>query len=243
MTRPVRRPRRVAFAELVAAATDHQCRPDKPRIALALESVRHIDHLIFAAPDLEDGVREVEARFGVRAAGGGQHLGQGTHNKLLALGPRTYLEIIAPDPAQPEPSGPRPYGVDGVTRSGLVGWAIACEDIDRAHDEALAAGHDPGEVIDGHRLTPDGTMLSWQATSSARTSGLVLFLISWGNTTHPAASAPSGLRLESLHIEHPDPESIVRVLRALGTDVAVVKAARTGIVARVVGPTGGFELR
>jgi hypothetical protein len=130
-----------------------------------------------------------------------------------------------------------------VTQSGLVGWAIACEDIDRAHDEAHAAGYDPGEVIDGHRLTPDGTMLSWQATSSARTSGLVLFLISWGNTTHPAASAPSGLRLESLHIEHPDPESIVRELRALGTDVAVVNAARTGIVARIVGPTGGFELR
>jgi Glyoxalase-like domain len=142
--------------------------------------VRQIDHLIFTAPDLEDGVREVETLGGVRAAGGGQHLGQGTHNKLLALGPRTYLEIIAPDPAQPEPSRPRPYGVDGVPRSGLVGWAIACEDIDRAHDEALAAGHDPGEVIDGHRLTPDGTMLRWRATSSAGTAGLVLFLISWG---------------------------------------------------------------
>src|SRR5262245_14566595 len=198
-----------------------------PLIALASEPVRQIDHLIFTAPDLENGVREVETLGGVRAASGGQHLGQGTHNKLLALGPRTYLEIIAPDPAQPELSGPRPYGVDGVTRSGLVGWAIACEDIDRAHDDALAAGYDPGEGIDGHRLTPDGTMLRWRATSSARAAGLVLFLISWGSTAHPAATAPSGLRLESLHIEHPDPESIGRVLRALGTDVAIVKAAGT----------------
>ena len=77
---------------------------------------------------------------------------------------------------------PTPCRADGVTRSGLVGWAIACEDIDRAHNEALAAGYDPGDVIDGHRLTPDGTMLRWQATSSARTAGVVLFLISWGNT-------------------------------------------------------------
>ena len=85
-----------------------------------------IDHLIFAAPDLEDGVREVEARFGVRAENGGQHLGQGIHNKLLALGPTTYLEIIAPDPTQPEPSGPRPYGVDAVTpeRTGWLGHRV-----------------------------------------------------------------------------------------------------------------------
>lgn len=205
--------------------------------------MRQLDHLIFAAPDLEHGVAEVEVLGGVRAAGGGQHLGLGTHNKLLSLGSRSYLEVIAPDPGQPEPSRPRPYGVDGVTRSGLVGWAIACDDIDRAHDEALAEGYDPGDVMDGHRLTSDGTMLRWQATSSARTAGLVLFLISWGNAAHPGASAPSGLRLESLHVEHPDPESVVRVLRALGTDVAVVKAGQTRIVARLVGRTGGFELR
>ena len=43
-----------------------------------------IDHLIFAVPELGDGVAKLEARFGVRAAGGGQHVGQGTHNKLLA---------------------------------------------------------------------------------------------------------------------------------------------------------------
>lgn len=202
-----------------------------------------IDHLIFAAPDLEHGVREIEALGGVRAAGGGQHLGLGTHNKLLSLGPRSYLEILAPDPGQPEPPGPRPYGVDGVTRSGLVGWAIACEDVDRAHDEALAAGYDPGDVMDGQRLTPDGTMLRWRATSSARTAGLVLFLINWGNAAHPGASAPSGLRLESLQVKHPDPESVVPVLRALGSDVAVVKAGQPRIVARLVGPTGGFELR
>lgn len=180
---------------------------------------------------------------GVRAAGGGQHLGQGTHNRLLRLGPRTYLEIIAPDPAQLEPSEPRPYGVDGVPRSGLVGWAIACEDINRAHDEALAAGHDLGEVIDGQRLTPEGAMLRWQTTGNARSAGVIPFLISWGTTAHPAATAASGLQLESLYVEHPDPESLVRVFRVLGADVRVVTAARTGMVARVIGKTGRFELR
>jgi hypothetical protein len=81
-----------------------------------------VDHIIYAAPALEAAVADVEGRFGVRAAGGGQHMGQGTHNKVLALGPRTYLEIVAPDPGQREPADPRPYGLDGVTRGGLVGY-------------------------------------------------------------------------------------------------------------------------
>lgn len=211
--------------------------------ALPLVFVRQIDHLIFAAPDLEDGVREIEDRVGVRAAGGGQHPGQGTHNKLLALGPHTYLEIIAPDPTQPEPSEPRPYGVDGVTVPGLVGWAIACDDIVAALGQALRTGFDPGDVIEGDRLTPAGTTLRWQVTSNARTAGAIPFLISWGSTPHPARSAPSGLRLESVHLEHPEPESIVGALRALGSNADVVHSERIAIVARINGPKGHHELR
>ncbi len=71
-----------------------------------------VDHLIYAAPDLAVAVADVEERFGVRAQAGGKHIG---------LGPQTYLEIIAPDPEQPEPSGPRPFGVDSVTHGRLVG--------------------------------------------------------------------------------------------------------------------------
>jgi hypothetical protein len=141
-----------------------------------------IDHIIYADPDLDSAVVHIERRFGVRARGGGKHLGQGTHNKLLALGPRAYLEIIAPDPEQPEPSHPRPYGVDGVTRGGLVGWALGCDDIDAALASARSHGFDPGDVIDGQRVGPTRTMLRWRLTRNALTGGLVPFLISWGDT-------------------------------------------------------------
>lgn len=202
-----------------------------------------IDHIIYAAPDLEAAVRDITDRLGVRAAGGGQHLGRGTHNTLLALGPTTYLEIIAPDPDQPEPAAPRPYGVDGVTRAGVVGWALACDDIEGALGQARAKGFDPGDVIDGHRLTPTGTMLRWRVTSNALTAGVVPFLISWGDTPHPATDGPADLTLESLHIEHPDPASVTADLRCLDAPVEVRPARVPAIVVRVSGPSGRAEFR
>ncbi|MGE5830522.1 MAG: VOC family protein [Micromonosporaceae bacterium] len=202
-----------------------------------------IDHLIYATPDLDVAVADIERRFGVRAAGGGQHIGQGTHNRLLALGPHTYLEVIAPDPEQPEPDVARPYGVDGITDGGLVGWALACDDIAAALSTARAAGFDPGDVIDGHRVTPDGILLRWRLTRSALSAGVVPFLIAWSDTPHPAASAPQGLVLESLRIEHPDPSSVIGPLRALGAAIDVRPAHEAALVARVNGPRGSGEIR
>ena len=126
-----------------------------------------IDHLIYRAPDLAGAVAEVEERFGVRAQAGGKHIGRGTHNALLALGPRTYLEIIAPDPSQPPPAAPRPSGTDRAGRGRLAGWALPCADIDAAVAAARRRGYDPGEVAGMQRATPTGAVLRWRLTLNA----------------------------------------------------------------------------
>jgi Glyoxalase-like domain len=202
-----------------------------------------IDHLVYAAPDLATAIAEVAERFGVRAQAGGKHIGLGTHNALLALGPQTYLEIIAPDPEQPEPSVPRPFGVDGIRHGGLVSWALACDDIDAAAAQARCHGYDPGDVTGGQRAGPTGTVLRWRLTLNAMAGGVVPFLISWGDTEHPATSAPPGLTLESFHLEHPDPPSLAPLLTALGADVEVKPATVPALVAHLSGPNGTKVLR
>ena len=202
-----------------------------------------IDHLVYAAPDLPAAVAGVEERFGVRAQAGGQHIGLGTRNALLALGPQTYLEIIAPDPGQPKPSVPRPFGVDGLRRGGLVSWALACDDIDAVVARARSCGYDPGEVAGGQRATPTGTVLRWRLTLNAMPDSLIPFLISWGDTEHPARSAPHRLTLEAFHLEHPDPASLAPLLTALDADVEIRPAATAALVARLSGPNGSHVLR
>ncbi len=60
----------------------------------------NIDHIVWACPDLDSGIEDFAAITGVRAQAGGKHADLGTHNALMHLGDRCYVEIGAPDPDQ-----------------------------------------------------------------------------------------------------------------------------------------------
>ena len=81
------------------------------------------------------------------------------------------------------------------------------------------------------------------ADPGAIPGSLIPFLISWGDTEHPARSAPPGLTLEAFHLEHPDPPSLAPLLTALGADVEIRSAATAGFAARLRGPNGSHVLR
>ncbi len=55
---------------------------------------------------LRDGAQNI-ATLGIAPGPGGVHPFMGTHNRLLRLGPRLYLELIAIDPDAPAPAQPR----------------------------------------------------------------------------------------------------------------------------------------
>ena len=204
-----------------------------------------VDHLVYATPDLNAGVKQIEALLGIHATPGGQHPGEGTRNALVALGPTSYLEIIGPDPEQPKPAGPRKFRIDDLSQPRLVTWAAKGTNLTQLVADARRHGIPIGDVIPGSRRTPGGVLLSWHISNQRAmvADGLVPFFIDWGATPHPAKSAAAGATLLSLRAEHPDPDTVQRMLAELGIEMPVVKAARPGLVATVAGTRGRVDLR
>ena len=202
-----------------------------------------IDHLVYATPDLDATVADLAGQ-GLALSPGGSHDGRGTRNALADLGGGAYLEVLGPDPDQPEPGEPRPGGVDGLTAPRLVAWAMRVTDLDDAVAAARARGHDPGAARDMARLRGDGVRLAWRLTPMPATVPAVLpFLIAWGDTEHPSVSAAHGARLESFTLHHPDPAAVLRRLAAVGvTDLTVEPAPEPALRAVIRTPSARVEL-
>lgn len=145
--------------------------------------------------------------------------------------------MIAPDRGLPTPGRGVGFGLEGLVAPGLVSWALRHPEID-----AVAERAGLGPVEDGSRERADGTTLRWRLTDpyAERMGGVVPFLIDWGDTPHPAASAPPGGRLLELRIEHPEPERVETVLAELGRAVEVASGAVPRLVAvvQVAEPSG-----
>lgn len=207
----------------------------------AISALAAVDHLLLGTNDLDRGIAWFEQRTGVKAAVGGSHPGRGTRNALAGLGGRHYLEIIAPDPAQPSENLRR--NLRTLTEPRLIAWAAATTDIDgtakRIRDRGQAA-----TPQDGSRARPDGRVLKWrtlvvQTDSAPPDVDPIPFFIEWAaGSVHPSEDSPKGCNLAAFEFEHPDPKRLGSALAALGIDAAVRQGADVKLLATLETPRG-----
>lgn len=210
-----------------------------------MSTLDHVDHLVYATPDLEVTVTALEQLLGVRASEGGRHPGRGTRNALMAIGPHSYLEIVGPDPEQHLPAHSTWFGVDDLQGSKLVTWAAKSSDLGRLVLAARRGGVNLGMITSGSRQRSDGVTLTWQFTEPTVTQedGILPFFIDWQSSSHPAANAAGGAELISFFAEHPEPERVRRSLATLGLDLEVRPAPAPALVAALRTARGEFQLR
>jgi hypothetical protein len=201
-----------------------------------------IDHIVLGARTLEEGAAFLERTLGVKPQPGGRHEGAGTHNMLLGLGPDCYLEVIAPDPDQPEPPHPRLFDLDdAATRTmlesepRLLTWVARTTAMDSIMGRLGPRG---GDVRDMHRGD-----LHWRMAIPPQRQdmdNLIPALIEWKGERAGKRLRDSHFRLLNLEAEHPDAAQVRMALeeRGLGEALLVKRGAHPRLIARLRGPDG-----
>jgi hypothetical protein len=177
-----------------------------------------LDHLVVACADLEQGAAWVEEHLGVAVQPGGRHPTMGTHNRLLRLGARQYLELLAVDPETAPRTSARWYDLDhpAVQERArlapfLLTWVARCDNIFAAVAQVPAVG----EVQTFQR-----DALSWKLTvpddGALQFGGVLPSLIQWDGDAHPCDQlADRRCELRSLDLSHPAAFSVLPLYRAL----------------------------
>ncbi|CAA9274637.1 MAG: hypothetical protein AVDCRST_MAG27-3738 [uncultured Craurococcus sp.] len=196
-----------------------------------------IDHIVIGARSLAEGAAYVAQHLGVTAGPGGAHPGFGTHNLLLGLGPACYLEVIALDPAQPDPPHPRLFDLDAPATAlrleagpTLITWVARTPVL-----EAVIARLGPrgGEIRPMRRGD-----LAWRMAfppAGQAMEGLIPALIQWDGEGAAARLPDSGVRLLRLEGEHPDADAARAGLaeRGLEEALSIRRSPHARLVARL----------
>jgi hypothetical protein len=171
----------------------------------------------------------------------------GTHNCLLKLGEKLYLEVIAINRNAPRPNRPRWFQLDDPDPSQpirLATWIARTDDI---HAAATASPIPLGKVEPMSR-----GQMNWLITipedGSPPLHGIAPTLIQWTAGAHPAAilqeSECALVRLEGFH---PEPEKVIRVLDSIGFEgdfrvSALPPSQKPYLVAHIQTPGGVRQL-
>jgi hypothetical protein len=205
-----------------------------------------IDHIAVTAPSLEAGVDYVRGALGVPLQVGGEHPRMGTHNYVLKLGEKVYLEVISINPAAPDPGRPRWFDLDtpdAKPAPRLATWIV------RTNDIQAAVSVSP--IFSGNIEPMSRGALHWKIVipedGSLPLGGVVPTLIQWQDL-HPAETLQDlGCTLLRLEGFHPEAKMVNEVLETIGFQgefsvSALAPGARPYLVAHIQTPTGERKL-
>ncbi len=212
-----------------------------------------LDHIVVAATTLDEGRTWARETLGVDAVGGGKHDGLATHNTLLKLNGKRYLEIIAIDPDAGAPNFPRWFGLDTaevqeLIKHGprLVAWVARASGADDAIEQLAASPNYSANIVRAatradfrwrFAFTPDGARIG---------GGVLPHLIQWDSPTHPCERLPeSDVALSALMLGVPEPAQLTSMLEALhfaDPHVQIGQSTATHLVAMLRTPRGSVVL-
>lgn len=171
-----------------------------------------IDHIVLAAPDLEEAMEQFEKMTGIGAVVAGSINGLGIKCSRISFNDSSYIEIIAPDPKSSGPIG-QLLKSKGITELTPFHFAIRSTKVEALKEEVKKFGYVPDHItmFGGHK---DGTPMKWEMLYlyGHNMGGICPFFINWSNTDHPCAKLPVVGKLKKFTIRAPENDPVHKLL-------------------------------
>ena len=200
-----------------------------------------IDHIVYAVPDFEAAIEQLEKIVGIRPTFGGYHAFKGTKNVLVNLGNQCYLEILAVDETNLNIKPPRWMGVDLITEPKITRWSLKSVDW-KQESKVLKSYHaEMGIMKDGKRETADGDLLTWRMLMPLANPAveLVPFFTDWQTSSiHPTDNLLEKCQLMDITFTHPTPELVQATFDKLNLNYTIQKGESSKIEITIDTPNG-----
>ena len=208
----------------------------KPFKILGADKLQY-DHFLLGCSSLEAGIQFMKDKTGIEAVKGGKHPHIGTHNALLSLGEKVYLEIIAPDPEAKSLIEEYAF-LKEMNAPTLFMWAAHTDKMDDLLKRIQEAGYKNSGISPGSRQRADGSVLKWRSLSvETGINSVVPFFIEWDSSSkHPSIDSPKGCSIDSFEIEYPEPEKLKTVFTQLQIDIPVKKGIKASLQLKINSP-------
>jgi hypothetical protein len=171
-----------------------------------------IDHIVLAAPDLEEAMGEFEKKTGLATTIAGTIKGLGIKCARISFTDSSYLEIIAPDPKGPGPIGEllKSKGIKELTP---FHFAIRSKRAEELKDEVTKFGYTPDHIT-MFGAKADGTPRKWEMLYlyGHRIGGACPYFINWANSDHPCATLPVVGKLKKVVIRASEDDPVHKLL-------------------------------
>ncbi|WP_147125608.1 VOC family protein [Shimia ponticola] len=194
-----------------------------------------LDHIVLATTDLAQGVADIDLPW----LPGGVHVDFGTHNRLLSLGPKDYLELIAVNPDAPPLGKTRWYDMDrfaGPTR--MQNWVLRTDDLEAAVTQLGASFGVIHELSRGalrwRMAVPESGVLPFDNCAPA--------LIQWDTPPPMPALQDQGHRLTELVVSHPQADALASLFNDFEDERVRFSTGDAGLRVTLAGPDGAVVL-
>lgn len=206
--------------------------------------LQKVDHIIYAVADLDQSVKKFKEATDLQVFPGGEHQDRGTHNAILRIGDKTYLEFLAKKKSSQPFHSQTWMGLDLLQEDKITRWSLASDNVEQESLFLKKFKEPLANIVIGSRAKKDGSMLNWLMTSSMPAPEVepAPFLIDWKNSVHPTAELPLQCKIKSFSIEHSESDLLKKLLEKLACPLEVYTANESSLKLTLETPKGIFTL-